>query len=139
MKIEFNAEVSHREGEPIWFVHEDDRDVSHAIPLSDIAKPTEDPHVANARRALSAEIGDSLKWINGALGDARRQIIADLDVVRQLSVPRGEISQLAWLLNVAIHELDLAKPGDRSPMDREYAILRTDLDKAFAWAHMHDL
>lgn len=126
MRISFSEDLTEKYGEPMWWVHEDDRKVSYEFPLSrlkhSLDPPECDQHFIVAKNTLIGHLG---KMAAEAEEQNRREL-AD----RETHLP----THVQWLLAEVALAIDEAKPRDRSPKDRHYAILSTDVDKALSWA-----
>lgn len=158
MRIEYSPELSAHYGEPTWWLHEEDRDVSYEMRLSDLAKEQEDKQVRVAQNALRNLLLTTLGVADGVdvSPDGRGYVdsgspppVCDVDgmrahIARQLESLQAtgmdvDLTHVQWLVNLVCRTVDAKKPSDRSVEDRNYAVLRTDLEKCFSWARDRDL
>jgi hypothetical protein len=150
MRVAFSPGLTAEYGEPSWLVHEDDRNVSYEFPLSRLGTEPVDQHERVARNALLNHVFGQLDppepHCGGRTADfdyrLERKLLSDRLgrlQVEGVSADCSELTHLQWLINQACLAIGGIKPGDRSLQDRNYAVLRTDLDKAFAWARHNDL
>ncbi len=162
MRTKFSLELTKKYGEPTWLVSEDDRSVTHEIPISALchrpAVDGEPSHGDIAKNSLVNWLAEHLKQdelhkaIEGDpsvvpgdpapedvdVGGDRDEVDRRLELLRQadkIQPDDGSTSHVQWLLIRLIMAASAEKPNDRmNPIDRHYAIFLTDLEKALSWA-----
>ena len=153
MRIKFSPEKSTKHGEPTWFVHEDDRRVSHELRVSDLSRKLP-PHKNGdpaqgqvAINALLAHIGELAAGVEGAkpaephdvdVATVRAEVIRLLQLLESAD-PVDEETHVQWLLSAVAVTVTHFKPHNRSEIARWYQVLLTELEKLLSIAYHRKL
>lgn len=125
MKIKYSQERSDHYGEPTWYVIEEDRSVTHEMPLSGLLREPSELHGKVAQNALRHHLHNFIDTGNDEKPPRHSE--------------REPVGAVEAAILLAMEITDNGKPRDRGERDRHYAVLKTDLEKAAAWAKAHQM